>query len=272
VRRTLVRGVKHILHRVGIDVVRYRTPEPKHALNDALNILGEFRELADRQANNEEAAFLDFCAFNYRSSKAQLFQDLFVLNELGQKPGGFFVEFGATNGIDLSNTYALEKRHGWNGILAEPATCWHEALRGNRNCRLDFRCVWDSNDEQLEFNQVTDAELSTVNSFSSSDLHAKTRREGNLYMVSTVSLNSLLDENKAPEQIDYLSIDTEGSEFKILSAFDFRKYKIKVITVEHNYTTDRSAIHSLLSSNGFIRKFEVLSLWDDWYVAADFHK
>jgi FkbM family methyltransferase len=269
---TLVRAVKYILHRVGIDVVRYRMPGPKYALKDALNVLDVFRELADQRANTEEAAFLDFCALNYRSSKAQLFQDLFALNELGQKSGGFFVEFGATNGVDFSNTYALEKRHGWNGILAEPATCWHEALRGNRNCRLDFRCVWDSNDEQLIFNQVTDPELSTVNSLSSSDLHARTRREGNLYMVNTVSLNSLLDENNAPEQIDYLSIDTEGSEFKILSAFDFGKYKINVITVEHNYAADRSAIHSLLSANGFTRKFEVLSCWDDWYVAADFHK
>ena len=51
-------------------------------------------------------------------SKSQLKQDIFVLLETGFKRNGFFVEFGATNGIDLSNTYLLEKRFGWNGILA----------------------------------------------------------------------------------------------------------------------------------------------------------
>jgi FkbM family methyltransferase len=265
----IVRAVKSILRRVGVDIVRYRLPMPRYELKDSLSLLGAFRDVATFVANDEAAKFLDFCAMSYRSSKAQLFQDLFVQFELGQKHGGFFVEFGATNGIDLSNTYALEKCHAWNGILAEPAACWHEALRRNRNCRLDFRCVWDRDNEQLQFNQVADAELSTVNSFSASDLHAKTRREGSVYTVGTVSLNSLLAENNAPKQIDYLSVDTEGSELKILSAFDFRNYKISVITVEHNYTKDREEIYSLLRSNGFIRRFEIFSQWDDWYVAED---
>src|SRR5208282_3167640 len=42
-------------------------------------------------------------------SRAQLRQDLFVLSELDFKKNGFFVEFGATNGLDLSNTYLLER-------------------------------------------------------------------------------------------------------------------------------------------------------------------
>jgi hypothetical protein len=51
-----------------------------------------------------------------RSSKAQLRQDIFVLNELNFKRDGYFVEFGATNGVDLSNTYLLEKGYNWKGI------------------------------------------------------------------------------------------------------------------------------------------------------------
>ena len=72
---------------------------------------------------------------------SQLKQDLFVLLETGFKRGGYFVEFGATNGIDLSNTYLLEREFGWTGILAEPATAWHEALQRNRNAIIDTDCV-----------------------------------------------------------------------------------------------------------------------------------
>ncbi len=209
------------------------------------------------------------CSSHYRLSKSQIFQDLFVQYVLSQKPNGFFVEFGATNGVDLSNTYLLEKHSGWSGILAEPAKCWHEDLRRNRGCTLDFRCVWDKNDEQLQFKEASFAELSTIESFESNDLHAKHREKGEVYTVTTVALNSLLREHQAPAKIDYMSVDTEGSELKILSAFDFDQYKVNVITVEHNFTEDRAAIHSLLTSKGFSRKFEAFSFWDDWYVASN---
>lgn len=57
------------------------------------------------------------------------------------KQNGFFVEFGATNGIDLSNTYLLETEFGWNGILAEPDKYWHTSLIANRTAIIDIRCV-----------------------------------------------------------------------------------------------------------------------------------
>jgi hypothetical protein len=74
-------------------------------------------------------------------SKSQIFQDLFVLLSTGFKQHGYFVEFGATNGVDLSNTYLLEKHFQWNGILAEPSKAWHQKLKENRSCSLEFDCV-----------------------------------------------------------------------------------------------------------------------------------
>ena len=59
-----------------------------------------------------------------------------------------------------------------------------------------------------------------------------------LNKVETISLNDLLKKFNAPKYIDYLSIDTEGSEFEILSSLDFSKY-ISVITCEHNYSSKR---------------------------------
>lgn len=202
-------------------------------------------------------------------SKAQLHQDIFVLAELNFKRDGFFVEFGATNGMDLSNTYVLEKEMGWTGILAEPARIWHDDLIKNRSCYLDFNCVWTESGKTIEFNQVKDAELSTIDAFSSSDDHAKLRKDGEKYTVNTISLVDLLMTHGAPKEIDYLSIDTEGSEFEILSAFDFDAYNIKTITCEHNYTPMREKIYELLTSKGYTRKYTEFSYFDDWYSLND---
>jgi FkbM family methyltransferase len=202
-------------------------------------------------------------------STSQINQDMFVLSELGFKRNGYFVEFGAANGKDLSNTYMLEKEMGWTGIVAEPAMVWRDELTKNRSCHVSFDCVWSKSNEELEFNEVHAPELSTVDSFSSSDSHASSRSDGKKYKVYTVSLLDLLKQYNAPKEIDYLSIDTEGSEFEILSAFDFDAYKIKVITCEHNFTEMRDKIKDLLLNKGYVRKYQEFSQFDDWYVLND---
>jgi len=213
-----------------------------------------------------DIAFLQYVIRNLADSKAQLFQDLFVLYQLGCKKSGYFVEFGAANGVELSNTVLLERDYEWTGILVEPARCWHNELTRNRKCIIDTRCVWTKSGERLEFNEVRDRELSTIARFSDSDGHMVARRIGEKYWVETISLGDLLNSHNAPSCIDYLSVDTEGSEFDILQAFDFQKYDVKVITVEHNFTASRNRIYSLMLSKGFSRVFERFSRWDDWYV------
>jgi FkbM family methyltransferase len=199
-------------------------------------------------------------------SKAQLRQDIFVLCHLNFKRNGYFVEFGATNGISLSNTFLLESEFSWHGILAEPAKCWHSDLEKNRKCNIEHKCVWTDSHTNLVFNEVRNAELSTIHHFSNSDHHSIQRKIGEFYEVSTISLNDLLEKYNAPYQIDYLSIDTEGSEFQILEKLDFSKYSFGVITCEHNYTPMRDKIFDLLTKHGYIRKYEEISKWDDWYV------
>jgi FkbM family methyltransferase len=203
----------------------------------------------------------------YRSlSRAQFHQDLFVLSQLDFKRNGYFVEFGATDGIQGSNTYLLEKEFGWNGIVAEPAKCWHSALRINRSCHVETRCVWIDSTSVLEFAEFNHPALSTIRSYAAGDFQGKYRQKHKSYAVNTISLNDLLDTYAAPRDIDYLSIDTEGSEFEILESFDFSKYRFRVITCEHNYAPIRQRIFSLLTRNGYARSFEAFSKVDDWYL------
>jgi FkbM family methyltransferase len=228
-----------------------------------------FRDYELEKLINTKAHFLEFFE-NLPESKSQLRQDLFVLSELGFKRDGFFVEFGATNGIDLSNSYLLENKFGWSGILAEPARIWHKELLNNRNVAIETNCVWRSSGDKLRFNEVDDpefkGELSTIDSFSDSDEHSVRRKSGKKYEVETISLNDLLVKHGAPKQIDYLSVDTEGSEFEIMNAFDFDSFDIKVITCEHNYTNSRKSLYELFTRNGYERKLPDFSLFDDWYV------
>ena len=199
-------------------------------------------------------------------SPAQLRQDLFVLSQLGFKRDGFFVEFGAADGFNLSNSWLLEHRFGWRGILSEPARCWHDRLAASRKCYVDKRCVWSRTGEALEFSEI--AEISTITGFGQDDAHHAARKKALKYKVPTISLMDLMTEYSAPADPDYLSIDTEGSEFEILSHFDFARYSFKVITCEHNYTPIREKLYKLLTSVGYVRKYESISQFDDWYVRA----
>ena len=84
--------------------------------------------------------------------------------------------------------------------------------------------------------------------------------------METISLNDLLIQAQAPRTIDYLSADTEGSELEILAAFDFDRWDVRAISVEHNCTDNQEKLYALLTARGFRRQFPELSWFDDWYV------
>lgn len=200
-------------------------------------------------------------------SESQIAQDIFVLCETSAKKNGFFVEFGAGDGRYLSNTFLLEQEFGWSGILSEPNRWLFSSLQETRpQAILEASCIWSRTGETLEFNAVMDSYFSTIDTFSNSDNHFEKRTQGNKYLVETISLFDLLQKHEAPSVIDFLSIDTEGSEFEILSQFDFTKYYFRVIACEHNFSPNRDLIFNLLTSKGYSRIHEKYSQHDDWYI------
>ena len=244
--------LKEFLRKFGVGIMSTRTEDILRSSENDLSSLFKFILKSNGIKSSE--------------SKSQLSQDIFVLLETNFKMDGFFVEFGATNGLDLSNSYILEKKFNWKGILAEPGLQWHEDLKKNRSANIETNCVWSETDKILNFMELENGEFSTIEKFSDGDDHKRSSKKFFKREVKTISLEDMLNKHNAPKKIDYLSIDTEGSEFDILKGFDFSKYDIGIITCEHNFTDSREKIFLLLTSNGYIRKYTGASKFDDWYV------
>jgi FkbM family methyltransferase len=258
-QRFLYDVIESMGKKIGIGITRYETLEKLRSSARISNDIEFLRAIHKPEMMLRALEYLP-------KSTSQLRQDLFVLSQLEFKTKGFFVEFGATDGIYMSNTYLLETEFGWTGILAEPASCWFGALQMNRSASIETRCVWKDSCSSLVFSEVDSAELSTISAYGDSDKHKYTRKRNRKYDVSTISLLDLLEKHGAPTLIDYLSIDTEGSEFEILDAFDFSRYRFRVISCEHNYTSVRERIFELLTRNGYSRVLQDVSDFDDWYI------
>jgi len=214
--------------------------------------------------------FKKFIYENEHLQKSQIRQDLFVLFITKLKRDGFFVEFGACDGVELSNTLTLEKDFNWKGILAEPSISWHDELFKNRSCHIDKRAVWIESNNELDFVEVEGFKtLSGIDTDLFKSNYTELREDVNnkRFKVKTITLKDLLIEYNAPKQIDYLSIDTEGTEFEIISGFDFNEYDIKIITVEHFFNVEESnKIYDYLKQFNYERVLTELSGQDDWYI------
>jgi FkbM family methyltransferase len=216
--------------------------------------------------HEEDTQLLKFLSDYAKSSKAQHLQDLIALfyaDKRKSKHDGFFVEFGAADGVIGSNSLLLESTFGWKGILAEPAKIFQKDLKRNRTAIIDDRCVSEKSGETVMFSESIEPCLSSISGFGISSVNFLKSKK---YQVRTVSLEDLLICHNAPPHISFLSLDTEGSEYSILRNFPFEKYEIDLLVVEHNNREDRKDIFDLLVKNGFTRKYEASSLQDDYYV------
>jgi FkbM family methyltransferase len=207
---------------------------------------------------------------------SQIGQDKWVLEKTHFKRGGYFLDIGAADGLYLSNTYILEKKYGWKGICVEPANKIKD-LRRNRRCIIENSCIYSKSGELVEF-QV-DNEISGIKEY----FDGAHKRNGSIIYVKTITLKDLLKKYNSPKVIDFLSIDTEGSEYEIIKNFPFKDYEVKLITIEHNAHSGKKEdikkmadIFNLLTKNGFVREphhnfsraygAEGVIDFEDWYV------
>ncbi len=213
---------------------------------------------------------------NIKQVNSQLYQDVFASFIIGDKFEKTFLEFGATDGFNLSNSYLLENSFSWKGVLSEPSPQWYEALIKNRkNSKIITKCIWNESGKKLDFFMSDRGELSTLKDFVESDkismpANTNMRKEsGKTISVETISLNDLIREyfnNICPS---YISIDTEGSEYDILKSFDLKTFRPQLFTIEHNHTDNETKIDEYLIANDYIRIFRKLTAFDAWYIQLE---
>ena len=191
---------------------------------------------------------------NRAHAKSEFHQDEWVLSMTRTR---FFLDVGANDGEQFSNTFELEKA-GWTGI------CIDARPRNMKNRRATVvTAALAANERNVTFLHKR------VHGHSGIEHLMETNKERipseYTEVMRTRVLADILREHNAPRFIDYLSLDTEGAEYEILSSFPFYKYKFGLITVEHNFQEPRrSMIRQLLDTHGYRVAKEVRV--DDWFV------
>lgn len=217
---------------------------------------------------NIEGLDRESCLSWLPQSTAQTLQDIFVLACFDFQTDRSFVEFGATDGVTLSNSWLLEKKFGWHGLLAEPAKVWHSALPKHRSALIDHRAVVGHRGGPVELIEHETPELSATNPRPAAEPPRKRSSSERRYLVETVELGDLLNHHGFGPEIDFLSVDTEGGEHEILASLDHNRWSFGVIVVEHNFGTTRNDTRQLLERQGYRRVLSNVSEQDDWFVST----
>lgn len=205
--------------------------------------------------------------FNYKIGKyrtlSQAGQDYWIINEVfNKKKEGYFVDIGAADGVNISNTYILEKKYGWNGVCVEANPEFYKKLTINRNVPCINICVGEK-EEEVEF-IISGLDGGIKNLLSNSHIKKNSTKSQTRKMISK-PLEAILKDVNAPSVIDYLSIDIEGAEYYALKNFPFHKYTFRAITIER----PNKLLQELLALKGYVVVKRIPDL-DFFYVHSSF--
>lgn len=189
-------------------------------------------------------------------------QDRFVYETFfkGRAEPGTFVDVGAYDGTLYSNTLLFE-RLGWTGVCIEPLLSAFEKLKASRSA-ICVNCAVSDRPGRAPFVEVEmpgPYELMYSGLKSNFDEHhARLIREygrnPKTYDVAMRPLREILIEHGI-QRVDYLSIDTEGSEWRILRDFDLAAFEVKVISAENNARDEKLRRHLTQHGYRLVRTF-----------------
>lgn len=177
---------------------------------------------------------------------SQVRQDEVVSLLLKGKRNGYFIDLASNDAVKISNTYALERYFGWNGLCVEPNPRYWDGL-SYRKCDVVGAVIGASTMEEVRFKYpnragaqggIVGAQFNNKNPSKFNEDHLR----------YTVTLLDVFERFRTPKVIDYLSLDVEGAEEFIMQTFPFSQYRFNILTVERPSDT----LKSLLATNGYV--------------------
>lgn len=200
---------------------------------------------------------------------SQYGQDEFIhKNLLSNNDSNIFIDVGAYDGIIGSNTKFFED-NGWDGVCFEPNPKVYEKLIKNRKSQCVLGAAWDTDENQIfrvveGYAEMLSGMVDELNDPHRARIDKECSDMGGSYsdiLVNCYDLGKFLISNDI-FNVTYISLDTEGSEYRILKSLDLNKIYVKIFSIENNYQDYN--VDNYLTSQGY-KKVTTLKI-DDIYV------
>ena len=193
-------------------------------------------------------------------SQSQFQQDEWITSKLNCQKGGYYLDFGSNSGEKNSNTAVLDKEFGFKGLCVDPFPTDME----NRSCHIINKALYKKDGEIIEFTGPGSSLGGLSVGMNENSKHVETTNKMDKVKVETVNPLTILKKYNVPKVIEYLSLDTEGTELDILKEIPLDTYCIKNIHVEHNFEEPRRTdIRNYLIENEY--EFIMDKDVDDYY-------
>ena len=174
-------------------------------------------------------------------------EDSFIVEYFKKKNNGFYIDVGCYHPIHRNNTYLLHKR-GWSGINIDIHQFSIDLFNYLRPDDVNLNCAISNTNGVTEmFYQKELSQLSTIEK-----QQAKIVFQGNIKKskIKSLTLDTILEKtNSTDKKIDFLDIDVEGADLRVLKGFTIEKFKPELICVEiHEKEIKNSEIYKYLSN------------------------
>ena len=183
---------------------------------------------------------------------------------------GIYIDIGCGHPIKNNNTYLLNKK-GWSGINIDLDIDNVELFKIYRPKDLNI-CAAIS-DEIKETDLFFYHSRSALNTIDKKTANYQKAKVTSVKKIKTTTLNNVLDESiYNSSNIDFLSIDVEGSELSVLKNFNFHKFKPKVIVVEYlDLSLNKLEIKNLSIQNAMNSEIYKLIISKNYTLANMIH-
>lgn len=166
-----------------------------------------------------------------KASYSQKGEDLIIDKILGFKRGGFYVDVGAYDPHRFSNTKRFYLKR-WNGINIEPNPKNHEKFLKNRKGDINLNLGIANEETTLSFYEFFPGALSTFSKKKKDKYIRVGYKLVKIHQIPVIRLSTVFKKYAENKKIDFLSIDTEGYDLKVLKSNDWFKFRPKVICIE----------------------------------------